>query len=197
MHHLVIVIVTAIFLLSTVPAHCQTLAAIPIRGEADLMRAIESRHKEQIEHQYREYLSNSPVKLDIADMEIETRVPTSKDDPGSYDINVYYVDPTEKGSGDRLLQVALHGAVLAHRFTDAEIGTITAIPVFPYSREMEKKRVRGIVVINYYLQNKKDLFSRIADGKLKDEDMIEMNTWMRAWKEVRLDPQYDVSIRFK
>ncbi len=196
MRNLVLIFVTGICLFLSTAAYCQSIAALPIKGEDDLMRVIESRHKERMEQEYREYLSGSKVHIEIAAMEIETRAAPSKDDIGSYDINIYYVDPTDKGCGDRLLQIALYGATLAHRFKDAEIGTITAIPVFPDSRQTFKKKMRGIVVINYLLDSK-ELFSRIADGKLRDEDITEMNMWLRAWKEVRLDPDYEARIGFK
>jgi hypothetical protein len=178
-------------------AHCQSLAALSIRGEDSLMKAMETRHREIIEEQYRKYLSSSKANIEIADLEIETRQAPSKDDIGSYDINLYYVDPSESGCTDRLLQIAMHGAALAHRLTDVEIGSITAIPVFPGFRGKETGKMRAVVVITYYLLEKKELFARIADGELRKGDMAEMNSWLRAWKELPLDPKYDARITFK
>lgn len=197
MNTFIIILGTVLCVFVSSGAYCQSLAALPIRGEESLMRVIESRHKEQIEEQYRAYLSTAQVNIEIADLEIETRVTPSRDDIGSYDINLYYVDPTETGCSERLLHVAMHGATMAHRLKDAEIGTITAFPMFPGTSGKESRKMRGIVVITYCLHEKKELFARISDGKLRNEDIAEMNSWLRAWKEVRLDPAYNVQISFK
>ena len=197
MKKFIVVFISGIILGASGTSNCQSIAALSINGEQDLMRVIESGHKDQLNRQFREFLAGSSIQIEIVDMDIETRVSPSKDENGSYDINVYYVDPTEEGCSQRVVQIALFGAALAHSSGNAEIGTVTAIPVFPSSAEKGKKKMRGIVVINYWSPERRGLIERIANGKLKADDIHEMNAWQRTWKEVRLDPHYSADVKFK
>lgn len=192
----IVMLVSGMCLLSPYSAQCRCIASLSTENEKDLIRAVEWSDQQQIEFQYRGYLSDPKVKLDIIEIGVETCAAASAEGKTSYNIRVYYVDPTAEGSGERLLQVALCGATLAQAFKAADIGTITAIPVFPSREEIREKKARAMVLINCCPYEGKGLFSRIADGRLKRDDVLEMSSWVGKWSWRRLDPNYVLTMRF-
>jgi len=215
MNGLIVVLVAGILLFWSCPALHECMASPPVKSEENSIRALELAHKTQLDARYAEYLPSAKatidireidlkyrkllsyckVNIEIAELEIEARPAPSEDEATSYDIKVYYVDPTAKGCNERLFYIAMWGAVLARNFERAQIGAITAIPVFPGHGKIGKDRARGMTEISYPLHERKDLFSRIADGNMRKDDLYEMSSWLREWKATRLDPNYVAGVR--